>query len=111
MLSFSDRYKLLRILEIYPEASQRELASELGYSIGKINYCLQALSDKGLVKVENFYNSNNKIRYLYKLTPAGVVEKTRITKEFLDRKIQEHESLLKEIEGLRLEIGAGASID
>ena len=104
MLSFSDRYQLLRIIEKKPNASQRELARELGYSVGKINYCLQALREKGLVKVVNFCQSSNKARYFYQLTPVGILEKTRITKEFLERKMHEHEILLMEIERLRIEV-------
>lgn len=98
-----DRYKLLKILEAHPEASQRELANELGVSLGKVNYCLSALVDKGLVKVRNFTNSKNKAAYAYLLTPQGIEEKARVTLRFLKRKMQEHEQLQEEIAQLRQE--------
>ena len=104
MLKDSDRYKVLRTLESNPQVSQRELAKTLGYSLGKLNYCLSALKEKGWVKVENFRNSQNKTSYLYKLTPAGIVERARVTQRFLTRKLEEHEELQREIEQLKKEV-------
>ena len=96
--------KVLRHLENDPEITQRELAKKLGISLGKANYCLKALIDKGLVKAGNFKNSNNKSAYIYLLTPKGIEEKSRITLHFLKRKIDEYENLKKEINELRQEI-------
>jgi EPS-associated MarR family transcriptional regulator len=103
MLSDEARYHLLRKLETNPELSQRQLACELGISLGKVNYCLKALAEKGMVKVRNFTNSQNKKRYLYVLTPKGIENKTSITKRFLKRKVDEYEALKLEIEQLRQE--------
>ena len=105
MLSDEYRYKILRRLETNPEISQRELAGELGVSLGKVNFCIQALIEKGLVKANNFRNSKNKKRYTYLLTKKGIEEKVKLTAEFLRFKIQEYEALNKEIELLRLEAG------
>ena len=107
MLKDSDRYQLLKALEHNPNLSQRQLASELGYSLGKLNYCLNALKEKGWVKAENFRNSQNKTAYFYKLTPAGITEKARVTKRFLARKLEEHETLQNELEQLKQEVEAG----
>jgi len=96
--------KVLRHLETDPEITQRELARELGVSLGKTNYCLKALIDKGLVKAGNFKNSNNKSAYIYILTPKGIEEKSRITLHFLKCKIDEYENLQKEINELQREI-------
>ena len=96
-------YNLLNLLEQNPEATQRELADELGMSVGKINYCLAALIDKGHVKVRNFTNSNKKAAYVYLLTPKGIKEKARVTLRFLKRKVDEYEQLQVEIEQLRQE--------
>ena len=96
--------KVLRHLENDPEITQRELAKKLGISLGKANYCLKALIDKGLIKAGNFKNSNNKSAYIYLLTPKGIEEKSRITIHFLKRKIDEYENLKKEINELRQEI-------
>lgn len=104
VLNESDRYKVLRTLEQNPEVSQRQLAEELGFSLGKLNYCLKALTEKGWVKVENFRNSRNKSAYLYKLTPSGITEKAQVTRRFLQRKIEEHEQLRQEIEQLQQEV-------
>jgi len=104
MLTDPERYQLLKTLEQNPSVSQRELASELGYSLGKLNYCLQALKEKGWLKAENFRNSQNKTAYLYKLTPAGITEKARVTQRFLARKLEEREQLKQEIEDLRAEV-------
>ncbi len=103
MLSDEYRYKILRLLEEDPQMSQRNLARELGISLGKVNYCLQALIDKGLVKANNFKNSNNKKAYMYLLTRKGIAEKARATTRFLERKMTEFEALQREIELLRRE--------
>ncbi len=97
------RYKLLNLLDKNPKATQRELADQLGVSVGKINYCLAALIDKGQVKVRNFTNSNKKAAYTYLLTPKGINEKARVTLRFLKRKMEEYEQLQVEIEQLRRE--------
>ncbi len=97
--------RLLRLLEARPELSQRDLARELGTSLGKVNYCLNALIDKGLVKVRNFRNNRNKLSYAYLLTPRGLESKAAITVHFLRRKIAEYESLKAEIALLRREAG------
>ena len=101
MLSDEYRYKILKRLEANPEISQRELAGDLGISLGRVNYCIQALIEKGLVKANNFRNSKNKKGYAYLLTPRGIEEKAKITVQFLKIKIAEHEALTKEIKGLR----------
>ena len=96
-------YKLLTLLEKKPKATQREIAEQLDMSVGKINYCLAALIDKGQIKIRNFTNSNNKAAYAYLLTPKGLKEKAKVTLRFLHRKTQEYEQLQKEIEQLRHE--------
>lgn len=100
------RYRLLRYLEAHPNATQRELARELGISLGKVNYCLHAVMEKGLVKARNFKESRNKSAYAYVLTPRGLEEKVAITRSFLRRKLAEHEALVREIEALRSEVRA-----
>lgn len=96
--------KVMRYIEANPEVTQRELAHELGISLGKANYCLKALIDKGLIKARNFRNSNNKRAYLYNLTPSGIDAKARISVAFLRRKMEEYESLKAEIEQLKAEL-------
>jgi len=95
---------IIRAIGATPELSQRELSSRLGISLGKVNFLLNALIDKGLVKVENFKKSNNKIAYLYNLTPRGIEEKTRMTYHFLKRKTREYEQLEQEIRQLQKEV-------
>lgn len=107
MLSDEYRYKILKLLESNPEISQRKLAEELGISLGRANYCMQALMEKGLIKVKNFRNSKNKSGYMYFLTPRGIEEKVRVTANFLKRKVEEYENLEKEIEQLRSEVVTG----
>ena len=104
MLSDEYRYKILRLLEEDPQMSQRALARALGISLGKVNYCLQALIDRGLVKANNFKNSKNKQAYMYLLTPRGISEKARVTVRFLKYKMSEYESLQREIENLKREL-------
>lgn len=96
-------YKLLKIIEEEPNLSQREIAARMGVSLGKANYCLKSLIDKGYIKARNFYNSNNKVGYIYKLTPTGVEEKVSVTYRFLKRKMQEYEQIKAEIESLQAE--------
>ena len=93
--------KILKHIESNPHISQRQLAKELGVSVGKINYCVQALITKGLVKAGNFKRSSSKLSYLYILTPEGIEEKTRLTASFLKRKIIEHEEITQEIAQLK----------
>lgn len=99
------RHKLLRILEENPEVNQREISEILGISLGKVNYCLKALMDKGWIKAKNFKNSKNKLAYAYFLTPMGIEEKARITVRYLKVKMQEYEEIRKEIEELKKEVG------
>ena len=103
MISDEMRYEIIRLLEANPEMSQRDVARELGVSLGKTNYCLKALIDKGWIKVSNFKNSQNRTAYLYLLTPRGIEEKANFALRFLQRKIREVESLREEIEQLRKE--------
>ncbi len=106
MLTDEYRYKILKLVEAKPEISQRELAAELGISLGKANFCLKALIEVGLLKATNFRNSKNKLAYMYLLTPTGVEEKAKITLRFLKNKMQEYESLKLEINLLNQEIKA-----
>ena len=94
-------FKLLDILEKNPELSQRLLSRELGISLGSINYCIRALIEKGQVKAHNFKNNSNKIGYVYLLTPQGISEKIKMTKDFLKKRINEYEELQSEIERLK----------
>lgn len=97
-------YKLLKLLEANPGLSQRELAREMDISLGSTNYALKALVARGWVKALNFRRSDNKKAYLYKLTPSGIAEKTRLAYHFLQRKRAEHHRLMQEIEQLRTEL-------
>ena len=103
MLDETTHYGLLKTLEENPGLSQRDLAKKLGVSLGKINFCLNALVGKGSLKINNFRNSENKLAYAYLLTPRGVEEKARITVQFLKYKMQEYERLRAEIEELKRE--------
>jgi EPS-associated MarR family transcriptional regulator len=105
MLSDELRYKILRLLQQQPQLSQRALARELGLSVGKANYCVHALIEKGLLKARNFQNSDNKIAYMYLLTPKGMKEKAQVTARFLQAKMAEYEQLKAQIEALRREAG------
>jgi len=96
-------YDLLKTLENNPSLSQRDLAKRLGISLGKVNFCLNALIEKGCLKVNNFRNSDNKLAYAYLLTPHGTEQKARMTVEFLQIKIVEYERLRVEIEALKYE--------
>ncbi|HMV43208.1 MAG TPA: MarR family EPS-associated transcriptional regulator [Leptospiraceae bacterium] len=104
MLSDEIRHKIFKAIEENPEVSQRELASLLGVSLGKTNFCLQALMEKGWIKMQNFKNNKNKLAYAYLLTPSGIEEKARLTVRYLRIKMQEYEMLKKEIENLTKEV-------
>lgn len=97
-------YSLLKILNDNPEMTQRELSRELGLSLGKTNYLLHALREKGLMKLSNFKRSDNKVGYLYLITPKGIEEKAILAKNFLERKSAEYIRLKKEIEILKSEL-------
>lgn len=103
MLSDEYRYKILKELEANPEISQRELAKGLGISLGKANFCIQALIEKGLIKARNFKNSQNKKAYIYYLTPKGIEDKASVTVQFLKIKMAEYHELKTEIERLQQE--------
>ena len=92
-----DHLNLLRKIKNKPHSSQRELAEELNFSLGKLNYCLKALKIKGLIKMNNFRKNLNKINYIYVLTPKGVSEKTKLTINFMKRKMKEYDELKKEL--------------
>ena len=96
-------YKLMKLIEEHPHLSQREIAQRMGISLGKANYCLKALIEKGFVKAKNFYNAKQKSPYMYYLTPTGLEEKARVTYRFLKYKIQEFEEVKQEIERLKSE--------
>jgi EPS-associated MarR family transcriptional regulator len=102
--------KVLRLLEVNPQMNQRDLAAALGVSLGKTNFCLKALLDKGLLKMQNFQSSQRKLAYAYLLTPAGIAEKAALTNRFLARKIAEYESLRTEIELLRSEVNSAGGV-
>ena len=94
-------YKFLKLIETEPHLSQREIAQKMGVSLGKTNYCLKALIDKGFIKFQNFYNNKKKSAYIYFLTPQGIEEKAEVTFRFLKRKIKEYENIKVEIENLK----------
>ena len=92
-----DHFELLRKIEKKPDSTQRELAEDLGFSLGKLNYCLKALRGKGLIKIENFKKNPKKINYIYVLTPKGITEKTKLTVNFMKRKMKEYDELKSEL--------------
>ena len=92
-----DHFNLLRKIKDKPETNQRALAKELGFSLGKLNYCLRELKKKGLIKINNFKKNPNKLNYIYVLTPKGVAAKTKLTLNFMKRKFREYEELQKEL--------------
>lgn len=98
------RFRIIRLIESRPEVTQREIASDLNVSLGKVNYCVKALVEKGLVKVGNFQKNPNKIAYLYMLTPSGIQEKLELTHAFLRHKLAEHEQIRAEIGLLRADL-------
>ena len=93
-----DQFNVLRKIKSKPNSSQRALASELGFSLGKLNYCLKALKVKGLIKIKNFQKNPNKLGYTYIITPKGISEKTKLTLNFMKRKMQEYDELKIEME-------------
>ena len=97
MKNIQDHFEILRKIQKKPNSSQRELAKELDFSLGKLNYCLKALKKKGLIKMTNFGKNPNKINYIYVLTPRGITEKTKLTINFMKRKMKEYDELKKEI--------------
>ena len=108
-------FRVLRMLQDNPDMTQREIAEKLGVSTSGLNYCLNALIDKGYLKVQNFSQSKNKFGYIYVLTPQGIAEKAQLTGRFLRRKMAEYEALRAEIESLHAEvkspaIGGGANL-
>ena len=97
MTDNQDHFNVLRKINSKPRSTQRELAEELGFSLGKLNYCLKSLKDKGFVKIKNFKKNPNKINYIYVLTPKGISEKSKLTINFMKRKMEEYDELKKEI--------------
>ncbi len=97
MKNNQDHFELLRKIEKKPDSTQRELAEDLGFSLGKLNYCLKALRGKGLIKIENFKKNPKKINYIYVLTPKGITEKTKLTINFMKRKMKEYDELKYEL--------------
>tara|TARA_B100000767_G_C19764083_1_gene536608 strand:- start:2758 stop:3063 length:306 start_codon:yes stop_codon:yes gene_type:complete len=93
-----DHFEVLRKILKKPEATQRELAGELGFSLGKLNYCIKALQNKGLIKIQNFKRNPKKVNYFYVLTLEGLAEKTKLTVNFMKKKMQEYDELKKELE-------------
>ena len=98
MKNKQDHLDILRKINNKPESTQRQLAKELGFSLGKLNYLLNALKDKGLIKINNFKKNPHKINYIYVLTPRGIVEKTNLTVNFMKKKLEEYGELKKEID-------------
>ena len=97
MKNKDDHFQVLRKIHKKPESSQRELAGELGFSLGKLNYCLKELQLKGLIKINNFKKNKNKINYIYVLTPRGIKHRLKLTLTFMKRKMQEYDELKSEI--------------
>ena len=101
MKSKQDHFEILRKIQKKPSSNQREMAQELGFSLGKLNYCLKALQEMGLIKIKNFKKNPEKGNYLYILTPQGIQEKTVLTMNFMKRKLKEYDELKAEIEQLK----------
>ena len=97
MKTDTDLLNILRKIYSKNELSQRKLAKDLNFSLGKLNYCLKSLKKKGLIKIQNFRNNENKINYIYKLTPKGISQKTKLTLTFMQRKMKEYDELKKEL--------------
>ena len=93
-----DHFEILRMISKEPEVSQRKLARELGFSLGKLNYCINELHKKGLIKIRNFHKNKKKINYLYILTPQGISSKTKLTIDFMKKKLIEYDELKAEID-------------
>jgi EPS-associated MarR family transcriptional regulator len=102
----STQYKIYKLLENNPQISQRELARQLGVSLGKANYCLKGLVGKGMVKASRFSNNKNKLVYLYLLTPKGIEHKAKVTLRYLKRRMQEYDEIRDEIARLKEEVGS-----
>ncbi len=98
MKNQQDYFEILRKITKNPNSSQREIAKELGFSLGKINYCMNELKKKGFLKIKNFKDNPNKLNYIYILTPKGISEKTKLTVNFMKRKMHEYDELKKELE-------------
>ena len=99
MKNNQDQFNVLRKVQKKPEASQRELAKDLGFSLGKLNYCIKALQKKGLIKIRNFQQQKNKFNYIqYVITPKGIAERTKLTINFMKRKMKEYDELKRELE-------------
>lgn len=96
-----EQFEILRAIDKKSNMTQRDLSNSLGFSLGKINYCINALKDKGFIKIGNFNKSKNKIKYAYVLTPKGISEKTKLTYNFLKRKMKEYEELQQEIKKIK----------
>tara|TARA_B100001057_G_scaffold334525_1_gene335143 strand:+ start:1635 stop:1955 length:321 start_codon:yes stop_codon:yes gene_type:complete len=97
MKNSQDHFDVLRRIQKNPKSSQRKLAEDLGFSLGKLNYCLKSLQEKGFVKIENFKKNPRKVNYFYVLTPKGIAEKTKLTINFMKRKMQEYDELKSEL--------------
>lgn len=92
-----ENFEILRKIQKKPHSTQRQMAEELGVSLGKLNYCLKALKEKGLIKIENFKKNPSKLNYFYILTPKGITEKTKLTLRFMKRKLKEYDELKKDL--------------
>lgn len=101
MKNLLDHFNLMRKIKSNPNSSQRDMARELGFSLGKLNYCLNALKNKGLIKIQNFKKNPNKLGYRYILTPKGIAKKTDLTINFMKRKLNEYDELYSEIKDER----------
>ena len=97
MKNSQDHFNVLRKIKKKPYSSQRKLAEDLGFSLGKLNYCLKALQEKGLIKIENFKKNPKKINYIYVLTPKGITAKTKLTVNFMKKKMKEYDELKEEL--------------
>ncbi len=101
MKNSNDYFEILRKIQKKPQSTQRDLANDLGISLGKLNYCLKSLKEKGLIKIKNFKKNPKKMNYIYILTPQGIATKTKLTIAFMKRKLKEYDELKKEIEILK----------
>ena len=104
MSNKQSQYQILKSLEQDPNYTQRQLSKDLDLSLGKVNYCLRSIVEKGFVKIDNFKNGKNKSQYSYLLTPKGIEEKAKLTMEFIRIKTQEYEQLKDEIESLKIDV-------
>ena len=98
MIDDQDHFNVLRKIKNKPHTSQREMAKDLGFSLGKLNYCIKALQKKGLIKINNFKKNPNKVNYIYVLTPKGIAEKTKLTINFMQRTMKQYDELKKELD-------------